>query len=424
MSSALLFALNSIYTLNLDAADWPQWRGPQRDGISAETNLLREWPKNGPKLMWKLTDLGSGYSAPAVVKDRFYLLSNEGMENEFVQAHSVQDGGRIWRTRIGKVGPNIPEMNYPGARSTPTIEGQVLYALGSDGDVICLNLTDGKVFWQKNLRTELGGQPGSWAYAESPLVDGEKLICTPGGTNAAMVAFNKLSGEVVWKCSTPEQDRAAYASPIVVETEGIRQYVQLLEKGLIGVEAKSGKVLWRYGKAISRYGANIPTPIASDGYVYVGSAGTGGGAVKLAAKNGAMTVEEIYFGAKMPTAIGGAVKVGDHLFGTTAQALLCIEFKTGKVIWENRGLGAASICFADGNLYLHGENGDAAMVEASAQGYRELGRFTPPNQAPHAQSMEKDWAYPVLANGRLYIRDRGSFWCYSVAQPGKDFEVN
>ena len=414
ISLLLITIITVLLPARLQADDWPQWRGPQRNGISKETGLLKQWPKDGPKLLWKLTDAGSGYSTPSVVGERLYLLANEGTDSEFVQAHAVKDGKRIWRTPLGKVGPNPPQMSYLGARSTPTVDGELLYALGSDGDLACVEIGAGKVRWQKNLRTDLGGKPGDWAYSESPLIDGDVLVCTPGGSDATLAAFNKKTGAIIWKCPVPEADQAAFASPIIVEVGGVKQYVQLLQKGLVGVDAKTGKLLWRYGKPVSRYGANIPTPLASGDLIYVGSAGTGGGTVRLKKQDGGIDVEQLYFESKLPTSIGGAVKVGDFLYGTTAQALLCIEFATGKVKWEDRAIGAASLCYADGNLYLHGENGEVALVEASPEGYHEKGRFTPPGQPAHSKPMEKAWAYPVVANSRLYIRDHGSLWCYDV----------
>jgi len=400
--------------LSLVAVDWPQWRGPQRNGVSQETGLLKEWPKDGPRLHWKVTEIGSGYSTPAVVAERLYLLGNQGLDNEFVQALAVRDGKRVWSTRLGNVGNPKQKPNFPAARSTPTVEGELLYALGSDGDLACLEKGTGKVRWKKNLRTDFGGKPGQWAYSESPLIDGEALLCTPGGSQATLLALNKKTGEVIWKCAVPEGDEAAYASAIVVEASGVRQYVQLLQKGLVGVEAKTGKFLWRYGKPVSRYGANIPTPVASDGYVYSAAAGTGGGVVKLKVRDGNIEPEQVYFESKFPTAIGGAVKIGEFLFGTTGESLLCAEFATGQVKWEDRALGAASLFYADGRLYLHGENGDVALVEPAAESYHEKGRFTPPEQPKHANGMEKAWAYPVVANGQLNIRDHGTPWCYDV----------
>jgi len=400
--------------LSVAASDWPQWRGPQRNGISRETGLLKEWPKDGPKLLWKVSAAGRGYSTPAVVGDRLYLLGNEGSDNEFVQALSVNDGHQVWRTPLGKVGNPQQQPNFPAARSTPTVEREFLYALGSDGDLACVEPDTGKVRWRKNLRTDFGGKPGNWAYSESPLIDGDSLLCTPGGSAATLVALNKSTGEVIWKCALPEGDEAAYASAIFVEVGGVKQYVQLLQKGLVGVEAKTGRFLWRYGKPVSRYGANIPTPLTSDGYIYSAAAGTGGGVVKLKVNGGSVEPEQVYFESKFPTAIGGAVKIGDFLYGTTAEALLCAEFATGQVKWEDRALGAASLCYADGRLYLHGENGEVALVEPGPESYRQKGRFTPPDQPKHANEMEKAWAYPVVANGRLYIRDHGMLWCYDV----------
>jgi outer membrane protein assembly factor BamB len=410
MASALLLST----ALSALANDWPQWRGPQRNDVSQETGLLGEWPKAGPKLLWKITEAGSGYSTPAVVGERLYLLGNEGLDNEFVEALAVKDGQRVWSTRLGKVGNPKMQPNFPAARSTPTVEGDSLYALGSDGDLACLETATGKVRWQKSLRKDFGGKPGTWAYAESPLVDGDTLVCTPGGSEATLVALNKKTGDVLWKCALPEGDEAAYASAIVVESGGLKQYVQLLQKGLVGVEAKTGKFLWRYGKAVSRFGANIPSPLASDGYVYTAAAGTGGGLVKLKVSGGAAEAEQVYFEPKMPAAIGGVVKVGDCLYGTTGESLLCLDFATGKVKWQERALGAASLCYADGRLYLHGENGEVALVEPSVEAYREKGRFSPPDQPKRAGPMEKAWAYPVVANGRLYIRDHGTLWCYDV----------
>jgi outer membrane protein assembly factor BamB len=397
------------------ARDWPQWRGPQRNGVSQETGLLQEWPKEGPKLRWKLSDIGSGYSTPAVVGEQLYLLANQGVENEFVAAFSVEDGKKLWSTRIGNVGNPGQNPSFPAARSTPTVDGTVLYALGSDGDLACVETASGNVRWKKNLRTDFGGKNGEWAYSESPLIDGDTLVCTPGGAQATLLALNKKNGEVIWKCAVPEADNAAFASVIMVEAGGVKQYVQLLEKGLVGVDAKTGKFLWRYSKPISRYGANIPTPLASDGYIYVGSAGTGGGAVKLKVKEGSVEPEQAYFEPKLPTAIGGSVKVDDYLYGTTGQALLCVDFTSGQIKWEDRAIGPASLCYADHRLYLHGENGEVALVEPSSESYREKGRFAPPDQPKRSNGMEKAWAYPVVANGRLYIRDLGSLWSYDVS---------
>lgn len=397
------------------AADWPQWRGPQRDSSSGETGLLAEWPKEGPPLLWQRQDVYSGYSTPAVMGDRIYLLSNEGLEDEFVLALEVKDGSRVWRTRLGAVGNPKQQPNYPAARSTPTVDGDALFALSSDGDLACLDLAKGTVRWQKSLRAEFAGKPGTWAYSESPLVDGEKLICSPGGSEASLVALDKKNGALIWKCTVPDGGTAVYTSPVLLEAGGVRQYVQLLEKTMVGVDAATGTVLWKYDKVIGNMGGTIPSPVVRGDMVFAASNGKGGGTARIKkAEDGKFVAEQLHFSSKLPTSIGGVVVVGDLLFGTTANALLCVNFVSGEMKWEDKALGAASLCSADGRLYLHGENGEVALVEISTAGYREKGRFTPPSQPKRMNQMEKAWAYPVVANGRLYIRDLGSLWCYDV----------
>src|SRR5262249_43145351 len=206
----------------------------------------------------------------------------------------------------------------------------------------------------------------------------------------------------------------AYASAGIAEVGDIKQYIQVLHEGLVGVEAKTGKFLWRYNKIKSRYGANIPTPVVQDDTIYSAGAGTGGGLIKLKAHDGAVEFDEVYFSPKLPTAIGGDIKVGEFLYGTTGEALLCIDFATGNIKWDDHSIGTASICYAEGRLYLHGENGEVALVEATPEGYHEKGRFAPPDQPNRISQMEKAWTYPVVANGRLYIRDHGMLWCYEV----------
>jgi outer membrane protein assembly factor BamB len=411
-TSALLLAATAFAA---SGADWPQWRGPQRDGTSRETGLLKEWPKEGPRLLWQRRDAGFGYSTPAVVGERLFLLANEGLQDELVRALAVKDGQRVWQVRLGEVGNPKQNPNFPAARSTPTVDGQLLYALGSDGDLACVETSSGQVRWQKNLRRDFGGMPGHWAYAESPLVDGDRLVCTPGGSEATIVALDKNTGEVIWKSAIPGGDEAAYASAIIVETDGVRQYVQMLQKGLGGVDARTGKFLWRYDRTVSKYGANIPTPVAANGHIFSAGSGTGAGLIKLNVTDQTLQPEQVYFSPKLPTAIGGAVKVGDYLYGTSGQAMLCLNFMSGELKWEERALGAASLCYADERLYLHGENGEAALVEPTPQGYREKGRFRPPGQPERSNPMEKAWAYPVVSNGRLYLRDHNMLWCYDIA---------
>jgi outer membrane protein assembly factor BamB len=399
------------------AADWPQWRGPKRDGASPETGLLKQWPAEGPKLVWRIDNVGDGYGTPAVVGDRIYLISNTGLDNEFVQALDAKDGKQLWATKLGKVSNKNQFPPYPAARSTPTIDGERLYALSSDGDLACLETANGKVVWKKKLPADFGGVAHTWAYAESPLIDGEMLVCTPGGAEATLLALNKSSGEIIWKAPVPGGDAAGYASVVATEAAGIKQYVAFLAKGVVGVDAKTGKFLWRYDRTAKGSPANIATPVTADGLVYTAGVRVGGGTVKIRAEGDKIAADEVYFERGLPTAIGGALLVDGYLYGTGNDGLVCVEFATGKVKWKDKSVGAASLLYADGMLILHGEKNDMALVEATPEGYREKGRFSlpsPPKHNPRPGPPEVAWSYPALANGKLYVRDLNVMWCYDV----------
>lgn len=423
MKSARLFGaviMLGMFMVVGGAADWPQWRGPHRTGVSQEKGLLMEWPRGGPKLLWQLKDIGDGYGAPAITGQRIYLVSNKGMDNEFVQALSVVDGKQIWATTIGKVGNPDQKPPYPKARSTPTVDGKFVYALGSDGDLACLEEATGKVVWQKNLRRDFDGKPGIWAYAESPLVDGEKVIVTPGGSTATLVALNKQTGATIWKSAVLEGDQAGYASIIVVKAAGHRQYVQFLEKGLVGVDAKTGQFLWRY-KEIAGSPANMPTPVARDNFIFNTNPRRPASAlIRLERSHGGVAATQVYLLRNLPNDIGGQVLVGNYLYGTNPESGSMAgpevtEFTTGKVHWKAESIGSGSIIYADKRIYLHGENGEMALIDSNPDFFFEKGRFTPPSQPKHpGGAMEKAWSYPVIANGRLYIRDLNTLWCYDI----------
>src|SRR5499426_2536811 len=417
----LLFSAVSVTrpaNMAASTSDWPQWRGPERNGISQESGLLKQSPTDGPKLLWRANDIGDGYSTPSVVGNRIYLMSNRGMENEFVQSLSTEDGKPIWTTRVGAVGNPDQDPPFPKARSTPTVDGDLIYALGSDGDLACLETESGKIRWQKSLRKEFDGKPGEWAYAESPLIDGDAVVVSPGGEEATMVALNKKTGAVIWKAVVPGGDPAGYASAIVVQASGRKQYVQFLSKGIVGVDAKTGAFLWRY-KEVVKGPAQAFTPVARGEYVYGGALSIGGGLVRLKPDGGGVAAEQVYFERGLPNGFGGAVLVGDYLYGTAipGQGLVAAEFTTGKVEWKADSFGMSSLAYADGHIYLHNKNGDCVLVEATPEAYREKGRFTPPNQPKKKQAgqmAEGAFAYPVIANGRLYIRDLETFWAYDI----------
>ncbi|HEX4591650.1 MAG TPA: PQQ-binding-like beta-propeller repeat protein [Gemmataceae bacterium] len=401
----MLIGLGSSAAL---AADWPAWRGADRTGVSPETGLLQEWPKEGPKLLWKATGLGAGYSSTAIVGDRIYTMGNRGNDE---YALCLDAGGKqIWEAKVGpttKGGPG-PGAAYPGPRATPTVVADRVYVLGSDGDLVCLD-TAGKEQWRKNLEKDLGGKRGMWDYSESPLIDGDVLVCTPGGPESSLAALNAKTGEVIWKATVPEGGEAAYASPVIAETGGQKEYVQFLRNGVAAVSAKDGKFLWLFGKEPTR--TNCCTPIVHDGYVFESHAGPGGsGCALLKLTPDAPGYQEVYAEKKvLDNHHGGVVLVRDYLYGTTGQSLACVELKTGKEKWNDRSVGKGSIAAADGRLYVRGEKGTMALVEATPAGYKERGKFEQPSR-----SKWPAWPHPVIANGKLYLRDDDVLLCYDV----------
>lgn len=391
------------------ADDWPQWRGPERTGISEEKGLLQQWPADGPALRWKATDIGTGYSSPAVVGGRVYVQTTRE-KKEYTLALDEKTGKEVWSVEIGEVGVNRGPQ-YPGTRSTPTIVGDRIYCLASAGELVCLQAADGKSVWKAHLQKDFAGEPGMWAYSESVLVDGDLVICTPGGNSASLAALKKDTGEVVWKSAVPDAGTAEYASIMRADDGKVQQYIQFLRSGIVGVEAKTGKFLWKYGKTVDQ-GANILTPVVSGKRVFSAGSRTGGGAVELVP---GANPKELFFDRGLGSGIGGAVLVDGHLYGT-GQVLFCADFNTGKTLWSNRSVGAASLCYADGRLYVRGHNtGEVAIVEASPKEYVEVGRLKQPDR-----SQSPAWPHPVVANGGLYLRDHGVLLCYEVqAQPAK-----
>lgn len=390
------------------ADDWSQWRGNHRDGKSQETGLMATWPEGGPRLLWQTNDLGSGFSTPSSAAGSVYLICNQAMEKEEVVALSLADGSRRWATKIGAVGKNNGPQ-YPGSRSTPTIDGNLLFALGSDGDLACLDAKSGSIKWAMNLRTEFGGKPGAWAYTESPLIDGDVLVCSPGGEDATVVALNKADGSVIWKSPLAEADNASFSSPIAATIDGTKQYVLFLSKGLVGLNAQTGQELWRYTNTSDK-DANVQTPVTDGRFVYSAAGRVGGGLVRVTSGNA--EPEEVYFAKTIPSGMGGSILIDGKLYGSSGPTQICVDFQTGEPVWQDRSIGTGALCYVDGKLIIHGENNEVAMISATGDGYQELGRFTPPNAPDRGSS--KAWTYPIVVDGKLIIRDVGTVWCYDL----------
>lgn len=402
------------------AADWPQWQGPDRTNVSKETGLLKTWPKEGPKLLWTFDKAGIGYSGPAVVGDKLYTMgSRDGKEMIF--ALDVKTGNELWATEIGK------EFRYQqwgdGPRSTPTVDGDFVYAIGGQGDVICVDASKkGEKVWSKNMQADLGGkQMSSWGYTESPLIDGDKLLCTPGGAKGTMVALNKKNGEVIWRAKDWD-DPAGYASIIPIEFNKVRQYVNMTGEHVVGV-SEDGKLLWKYEKKSGT--AAIPTPIYHDGQVYATSGyGAGCDLIKLSpeAGGGTFKAEKVYANKNVVNHHGGVVLVDGHLYGfSEGKGWVCQDLKTGNNVWEEKGkLGKGSLTCAEGLIYCYAEkDGTLVLAEASPKGWQEHGRFTIPRESKIRAKNGKIWTHPVIANGKLYLRDQDLIFCFDIKANGK-----
>jgi outer membrane protein assembly factor BamB len=400
------------------AFDWPQWQGPDRTAVSKETGLLKEWPKDGPPLAWKAKELGGGDSAPSVAAGRLFGMSHRG-DDEVVWALSEAEGKELWSTRIAGAFKQRMPQSKEGPGCTPPVDGDRLYALGLGGDLACLQVTDGKILWQLSLTKEFGGRVPMWSYRESPLIDGDKVVCTPGSPDATIVALDKATGKTVWKRAVVGSRGPAYASAIAVDFDGQRQYIQLTQGTLVGVAAADGKVLWKYDPVANRTGINCTTPVYHDGHVFASSAyGAGGGLVKLTrdGKDG-VKAEEVYFTKKVQNHHGGMIVVDGCLYGAhggnEGGSLVCLDFKTGKVLWDtredDRKVRKGSLALADRRLYYRTEEGPVVLIEPSREKYVERGRFD-----QRDRTRLPAWAHPVIANGKLYIRDQDTLFCYDV----------
>lgn len=419
-----LFAAFVLVTMvcGVRGADWPQWQGPDRDGKSPDTGLLKEWPEGGPSLVWRVDGRGGGDSAPAIAKGRIFAMCNRGDE-EIVWALSETDGKEIWATPLGPAFQQRPGQSKEGPGCTPTVDGDRLYVEGLGGNVACLQVSDGKLLWQRSMKKEFGGRVPMWSYRESPLVDGDKVICTPGGPKAAVVALDKLTGKTLWTGTGPTGGRgckAAYSSPIAIDFGGRRQYVQFLSDALAGFAASDGKLLWHYARPASRSGINCSTPIHEDGMVFACSAyRNGGGLVKLdKGADGAVAAKQVYETKDMQNQHGGMILHDGYLYGATGGneggALMCMDFKTGKVMWDQRPTvgrrSKGSVAMADGRIYYRLErSGDVVLFEPSPTEFLERGRLEQPDRR-----RQPAWAHPVIANGRLYIRDQDLLFCYDI----------
>lgn len=406
MRFALLLILLSAHANSstpIASFDWPQWHGPNRTSISAETGLLKTWPADGPAIVWSISNLGEGYGSIAIKGDRIYVQGvKDGQSSVFCLNRA--DGKTVWVTPLGA---RLGQDRGPGPRGTPTVDGDKLYALSESGELGCLKTSDGSVVWRRNILKDFGGQNPKWLISESPLIDGDRLVVTPGGQGAGIVALNKTDGKTIW--TTKElSDEAGYSSCIATDVGGVRTIVGFTGRAGVGVRATDGKLMWRY-EPVSNRTANIATPIVHDNKVfYTSDYGTGCALLGLKAEGGEVKAQEIYFSREMKNHHGGVVLHNGYIYGFNSAILSCVEFATGKTVWRDRSVGKGTLTFADGQLYLLSEKNVVGLAEASPAGYKETGRFQIADQG------WPSWAHPVVCGGKFYIRNQGTLACYDV----------
>lgn len=382
--------------------EWPQYRGPNRDNISTDKGLLDSWPADGPKLAWKQTGLGQGYSSVAIADGKLFTMGNRG-NDEMLLAFNVSTGEPLWATKTGRA---YHDGTGDGPRGTPTVDQDRVYALGANGDLVCVGEEKGEIVWQKNILKEFGGNNITWGISESVLIDEDKLICSPGGKQGTIVALNKLTGQPVWTANVQGSPQAAYSSPIAVEFGGVRQYVNFVHTSVVSVSAKDGTPLWGFRQSANGI-ANCSTPLYSNGSLYTSSGyGEGAASFKLAPGGKASVA---YSNKDLDNHHGGMVLLDGHVYGFGEQALKCIDLKTGKEKWKNRSVGKGSVTYADGHLYLRSERGPVALAVASPDGYEEKGKFEPPTP-----SGKPSWSHPVVCGGKLFLRDMDTLLVYDV----------
>jgi outer membrane protein assembly factor BamB len=415
----LMVSLAGVALAGLPAAgkDWPQFRGPNLDGKSTETGILKSWENKAPELLWTGEGMGSGYAGVAVVGERVYT-TGDLKDGQAVVAVNAKDGKVLWTTVLTE---GAPKHGFEGSRCTPTVVGNHLWVTTSNGTIACLT-TAGKLVWTKNFEKEWGGKMMTgWGYAESVLVDGNVAVCTPGGPDAMMVALDKDSGKELWKCKVPEfgskgKDGAGYSSVVISMAAGVKQYVQMTGRGVIGVRAADGKFLWGYNNSANST-ANISSPVIAGDYVFSSSAyGAGAGCVKLAKDGDGVKAEEVYFlkADQLQNHHGGMVLVDGYIYCGHKQNggdLLCLDIKTGKIMWgpeKAPGEGSAAVTYADGHLIFRYQNGLLVLVEATPKAFKMKGSFKPAFQE------KESWAHPVVAGGRLYLREQDKMMCYKL----------
>ena len=384
--------------------DWPQWRGPNRDGVSTETGWLTRWPKSGPRKLWR-KKVGIGYATVSVVGERVYTMGNDG-RNDVVWCLDAESGKEIWKRSYACRGGGG---GWPGARIAPTIDGDRLYTLSLKGHIHCLDARTGKVVWSRNTAKDLGAKGGRHGFACHPVIDGKRIFFELGARGGSVVAFDKTSGKVLWQGG---RHRVGHSSPVVYKQGKSRTLVVFTGSALVGMDPQSGKELWRF-RTKNQYDCNIATPIISGDRIFISSVYYDKGSTLLSMARGKPKV--VRHTKKMQNHCTSCVLWKGHLYGFDGWVdtkggkgvLKCMELKTGRVKWSRKGFGTGGVMVADGKLLIQGDRGELAVAEASPQRFKLLSRAKVLNG--------RCWNMPVLSGGRIYCRSwEGLLVCLDV----------
>ncbi len=408
-----------FFTATAQAGDWPTFRGPNRSGVSMETGLLKSWPADGPKLVWKATGTGRGYSSLAIAEGKIFTLGDGTTSDdpsEYLLAYDQKTGGFLWKTKTGDPW-NDGSIDWQSSRGTPSTDGKMVYVVSPQGSLLACDTSNGKEIWRVDFKKDFQGNKGDgWGFSESPLIDGDRLVCTPGGPSATIVALNKSDGTVVWKAAQAGTRGAGHASIVISEIGGQRVYVQLTASGAIGVRASDGTILWDY--PIDQTTAVCPTPIIKDDLVFIAAGYRRGGALirQVPKPEGKVAIEEVFpMKSELCNKHGGVVRLGDYIYADSDDAGIpyCADLLKGEIKWKQRGSGknSAAMSAADGHLYIHFADGTMVLAKADPAGYAEVGTFHVPGTGERPS-----WSHPVIADGKLYLRENNTILCYNIRE--------
>ncbi len=406
LTTGCLVAACVLATTLTHADEASQFRGPNRDGIFPGTHLLKAWPEGGPALAWKVTGIGMGYSSATVVGDTIYIAGMTGGNQGVLSALGL-DGAKKWTLPYGK---ETQDKQAPGARSTLTVDGERGYLISGLGVVTCVDLSKRALLWQVDMLKRFKGKQIQWTIAESPLIDGGNLICTPGGPDASLAALNKLTGETVWT-SKGLGDASAYCSPNIITHNGRRIIITMTAKYVVGVDAGTGEPLWTHEHPTD-YDIHASTPVYANGMVYYSAGSKAGGGMLKLSEDGA-SVMVVWRDLNLDNFHGGFVERDGYLYGTThrtTKEMICLEWATGKVAWRTKAVTEGAMVYADGMLYVYEgpKAGIVSLIKATPEGFERTGAFTV------TQGTAKHWAHPTIAGGRLYIRRGDVLFAYAI----------